>query len=363
MIPRTFLPRRRSALLGLSALAAAAAAPPLRARTPDVTLRLHHYVPAASFPHTRFLAPWAETIERESDGRIRVQIAPAMQLGGTVAQLYDQVRDGVVDLVWTMPGATPGRFPRTEIFELPFVATDAASTNLALQDYFAAHLRDEFREVHVLLLHTNDGLVVHANRPIRRLEDYAGLRVRAPNRAGTLYLRAVGASPVGAPIGEVPQMLSKGIIDGTLISHEIALPLRVHELVNHHSDLAGDRRVQSPLFMLAMNRRRYESLPGELRQVIDRHSGVAIARQTGETFIAVERIGMEAARQRGNTFVTMPAQEVARVQAVVHEAIDAQLAEMATRGLDAQRLHRDAREMVERHAARRAVSQRAEPRR
>lgn len=317
----------------------------------EVTLRLQHYLPPTSFPHTRFIAPWAEKVERESGGRIKVLIHPAMQLGGTQAQLIDQVRDGVVDIVWTMPGATPGRFPKTEVFELPFVNGDAIATTMALQDYFEKHLRDEYRDFRVLLLHTNDGLLIHANKPIRRLEDYAGLRIRTPNRAGTAFLRAVGATPVGAPVPEVPQMLSKGTIDGTLISYEIALPLKVHEIVHHHSDFAGAQpRIQAPVFLFAMNRQRYESLPEDLRRVIDANAGINIARAAGQTWMDVERIGEQAARKAGNTFTTMPADEVARVRAALTPEIDRLLREMSGKGFDAAALYQDARTMVARRA-------------
>jgi TRAP-type C4-dicarboxylate transport system substrate-binding protein len=351
MLRYTLNALRPAVAAGLLLAATLGAAAPAAAQ--EVTLRLHHYVPPVSFPHTRFVMPWAEKVERESGGRIKVIVHPGMQLGGTQAQLIDQVRDGVVDIVWTMPGVTAGRFPKTEIFELPFVHTHAMASTMALQDYYDKHLRDEYKDVHVLLLHTNDGLLVHANKPIRRIEDYAGLRLRTPNRAGSVFLRAVGATPVGAPITEVPQMMAKGTIDGTLISYEIALPLKLHEMARNHSDFAGPQpRVQAPVFLFAMNRQRYEQLPDDLKRVIDANSGRALAPVAARTWAAVEKIGEDAARAQGNTFATMPIEEVDRVKAALAPEVARTLRELSGRGIDAQALYDDAREMVRRQAER-----------
>ncbi|MCX7373609.1 MAG: C4-dicarboxylate ABC transporter, partial [Alphaproteobacteria bacterium] len=106
---------RRTIMLATPALLAATGA-----RAQELTLRLHHFLPAVSNVHRHFLMPWAQKIAADSNNRLRVQIFPSMQLGGAPPQLYDQARDGVVDIIWTLPGNTPGRFPRIEAFELPF---------------------------------------------------------------------------------------------------------------------------------------------------------------------------------------------------------------------------------------------------
>ena len=110
-----------------------------------MTLRLHHFLPAVSNVHRFFLQPWAQKVAAESNGRLKIQIFPAMQLGGAPPQLFDQARDGVADIIWTLPGNTPGRFPKIEVFELPFVSHKRAIVNcLAIQEFADAQLRDEF---------------------------------------------------------------------------------------------------------------------------------------------------------------------------------------------------------------------------
>lgn len=339
---------KRSSILAL-VVALAVLPSPVAAQT--ITLKLHHFVPPVAPPHATFLAPWAAKVEKESGGRLKVQIFPSMQLGGTPPQLIDQIKDGVVDIGWTVVGYTAGRFPKTEVMEVPFLHTNALATTLALQDYFEKHLRDEYKDYHVLLLHVHGGALVHASKPILKLEDYKGLKIRTPNRGGSVFLRAVGATAVGAPVPEVPQMLSKGVVDGALLPYEIARPLKVHELVKYHSEFAGPQpRIGTTVFLFGMNRKTYESLPGDLKKVIDANSGRHIAEMAGRNWDEIEKPGKEAAQKAGNTFPVMPLAEVERVRAAVKPEIDKFLKELSAAGFDANALYAEAQALVKKYA-------------
>lgn len=123
----------------------------------EVTLTLHHLLSPKSLAHSQFLEPWAKRVEEQSGGRIQVKIFPSMSLGGAPPELYRQVRDGTVDMVWTV-GYTPGVFTRTEVFELPFVHRGSArATNLAIQDMYDQYLAEDFKDVHPILLHVHPG--------------------------------------------------------------------------------------------------------------------------------------------------------------------------------------------------------------
>ena len=316
-----------------------------------ITLKLHHFVPPVAPPHATFLAPWAAKVEKESGGKLKIQIFPSMQLGGSPPQLIDQIKDGVVDIGWTLPGYTAGRFPKTEVIEMPFLHTSALTTTLALQDYYETHLRDEYKDYHVLLLHVHGGALVHASKPIQKLEDYRGLKIRTPNRGGSVFLRAVGATAVGAPVPEVPQMLSKGVVDGALLPFEIARPLKVHELVKYHSEFAGPQpRIATSVFLFAMNKQKYESLPADLKKVIDANSGRHIAEMAGRNWDEIEKPGKEAAQKAGNTFPVMPAAEVERVRAAVKPEIDKFLKELSAAGFDANALYAEVQALIKKYA-------------
>ena len=127
---------QRRTLLKSGAAAAALGAPGLSALAQQtVTLKFHTFMAPQSNVWINMHKAWMSKVEAESGGRIKFEAYPAMQLGGTPVQLYDQAKDGVVDIVWTLPGNTAGRFPRIEVFELPFMMSNAEATSKAYWEY------------------------------------------------------------------------------------------------------------------------------------------------------------------------------------------------------------------------------------
>lgn len=342
--------RRRFVTLAGSALAAPAVLRPGRARAAEVTLKLHHFLPPVSPAHSRLFTPWARKVEAESAGRIQVQIFPSMQLGGTPPQLFDQARDGVVDMVWTLPGYTPGRFRTLEAFELPFVAGRRAITNsLAVQEYTDAHPDDELRQVRVICAWAHDHGLIHSRRPVQRLEDLRGLKLRFPTRLAGEALTALGATAIGMPVPQVPESLAQGVIDGAVIPWEVVPSIKVHELVRHHTEVPGSPTLYTATFLLVMNRARYEGLPADLRRIVDANSDMAAAATAGRVWDEASVVGRQAAESRGNSFYTLTGDEVARWRKATQPVVDKWLAEMKRRNLDGEALLADVRRLVARH--------------
>src|SRR5690349_16452380 len=127
----------------------------------EVVLKVHHFLPPQATIQAKFFNPWCEKINKESNGRLKCQIYPAMQLGGTPPQLFDQARDGVADIIWTIPTYQAGRFLKAEVFELPFMAKNAETGSPALWDYVQKNAMDEFKGVKILALHVHDGSLLH----------------------------------------------------------------------------------------------------------------------------------------------------------------------------------------------------------
>ena len=172
----------------------------------EIVLKVHHPLPQSSTAHQKVLEPWCAKLAAESKNRIQCQIYPSMQLGGSVPQLYDQVKDGVVDVIWTVVGYSAGRFPLVEVFELPFFMNNAESASKALWDYVRLHDADEFKDVHPIAFHVHGGGVFSMiKKPIVRRSDLRGTKVRAPTRQTTKMLAALGATPVGMPVPQVPE--------------------------------------------------------------------------------------------------------------------------------------------------------------
>jgi TRAP-type C4-dicarboxylate transport system substrate-binding protein len=255
-------------------LAAALSAWPVVGAAQDVTLRIHHFLPAPAPVPKNFITPWAEKVTKEAGGKLKVEIYPAMQLGGRPPALIDQARDGVVDIVWTLPGYTPGRFPGTEAFELPFVPASAEATSQAAWDFYEKYLKKEFESVHVIAVHVHGPGLLHVKgNGVTKLEDLKGLKLRGPTRQATALLSALGATPVGMPVPAMPEALSKGVIDGTVIPWEVTTPLKVAQLVQSHTNFTGSRGLYTSFFVFAMNKAKYDGLPADIKKVIDANSG------------------------------------------------------------------------------------------
>ena len=317
----------------------------------EVTLKLHHLLPPVAHAHKNMLVPWAERVEKGSNGRIKVEIYPSMQLGGRPPQLADQARDGIVDISWTLPGYTPGRFISTEVFELPFMHASAVATTMAINDFVERHSED-FKDYKIIAMHVHAGQAFHSHEPIRTVSDLKGTKIRTPTRTGAWLIEAMGATPIGAPVPKIPEMLSKKIVDSVMIPFEITLPLKVDEMVDYHTILDDPvfSRINTSTFMIVMNRGRYDSLPADLRQVIDDNSGMHIARWLGEIWEAAELPGLKKAAASGEV-IKMSSGEVAKLRAMVEQpVIDRWIADVAKRGIDGSALVSEARALIQKYS-------------
>jgi TRAP-type C4-dicarboxylate transport system substrate-binding protein len=342
--------KRRAFVQG--AAAAATLGTPLAALSQAaVTLRYHTFLAPTSTNWLTMHMPWMDKIERESGGRIRFERYPAMQLGGTPANLFDQARDGVADIVWTLPGTTAGRFPRVEVFELPFMMNNAAATSRAYWEYVQTMAPDEFREVHTLVLHVHGPGLIHSRaREVRTPADLRGMRVRGPTRQITRMVAALGAIPVGMPLPQIPEALSRGTIDATLIPWEIVPGIRVQELVRHHTEFpAGQPALYTSAFVIAMNRRRYDGLPADLKRVIDANSGIEASAWWGATQEGNDPLGRRAAVERGNQIITLSAAEAQEFARLAVPIADEWVTEITGRGHNGRLLLDTARQLIARH--------------
>lgn len=334
-------------------LAAAAVCLAATASAQEATLKFHLFNPAATPVVQKVLKPWADAVMADSGGRIKVEMYPSMGLGGRPPELVNQVRDGVVDVTFTLPTLTPGRFPVSEVFELPFVNADALTMARALQDFHAQHLRDgEFRDFHMLAMSGSAGNAIHSRRPVRTLEDLKGMKIRTNGSGGVLFLESIGAIPVTMGITELSSALSKGVVDAVILPFEILPAFKLHELAEHHLTLDGGRRFNSTVFIFLMNKGRYQALPQELKKVIDANSGVALAEKVARNWDEFELTGEQVVRSRGNKIVALPKADSDRMEQMAQKAVDRWIVEVKGRGIDGERMVRDARAAIAKHRTR-----------
>lgn len=312
----------------------------------SVTLKVHHFLPPGSTAHAKFIVPWCDKIAKESAGRLKCQIYPSMQLGGTPQQLFDQAKDGVADIIWTVPGYQAGRFPVSEAFELPFMVNDSERASRGLWSYATRNATAEYKGVHPILFHVHDGSLLHtAKRQVKQLEDFRGLKVRAPTRQGTKMVSALGATPVPMPLPQAAEALSKGVIDGALIPWEAMPTLKFEEVTKFHTEApAGAPQMLNTVFIFAMNPSRYDSLPADLKKVIDANSGPLASAWVGKVFAEDVALGRKAAELRKNIFYTLPDAELRRWRAAAARIEEEWVSDMVAKGFDGKRLLAEAKE-------------------
>jgi TRAP-type C4-dicarboxylate transport system substrate-binding protein len=222
-----------------------------------------------------------------SNGRIKCQFYPSMQLGGTPAQLADQVKNGVADIAWTAPGYSTGRFPKTEALELPGVLPlGGLLGGRAIWDFFGQQLKDEYKDYKVLAMHGDGGMNIHtASKPLATAEDFKGVKLRSPNRTIARTLTALGATTVAMPPAQVTEAIAKGVVDGASAVWEVMLPTKLDEVTKFHFETPADRPVMgATVLVLLMNKQKYESLPADLKAIIDKVSGLPLVERYGKTW-------------------------------------------------------------------------------
>ncbi|MBW0169517.1 MAG: TRAP transporter substrate-binding protein [Hydrogenophaga sp.] len=340
----TFIPRR-TALMALGAMAAASMAGQALAQQ-QVTLRLHQMLPPQATIPARALVPWAQKVEAESGGRIKVQLFNAMALGGAPPQLFDQARDGVVDLTWTVLGYTPGRFNKSEVFELPFMSGSAEESSRAFQEYVEKFAADEFREVKLIAVHTHGPGLFHTKTPVTGLESLRGMKVRGGSRVINNMLTKLGATPVGMPVPAVTDALSKGTIDGTTIPWEVTPSLKVTELVKNHTTFAGKQGLYTQTFAFSMNRSSYDKLPADLKAVIDKNSGIETAALFGRAMDEGDKVGREIAEKAKNNIVALDIAETQRWRRTAATVETDWINEMKGKNIDGTKLLSEARALI-----------------
>ncbi len=318
----------------------------------EFTFKLHHLLPPKAPAQTKMLEPWANAVEENSGGRVKIEIYPAMTLGGRPPELINQVRDGVVDIVWTVNGYTPGLFPSTEVMELPLVyRNDPKAANLALYDMFETDLRQEYKGVEVMFLHVHAGQGIHMrNKEVRSPADLEGLKMRIPTRTGAWIIEALGAAPVAMPVPELPQALQKGVVDGAFIPWEIIPPLKIQDQTEYQ--IEGDDRLRfgTTTFQVSMNKARWDGLPDDIKKAFKDASGPDWWGQVGDIWRASDDFGIDLAVKAGNKHIVLNADETAAFQAKLEPVVQRWIDEVGSKGIDGAALVKQARDLIAKHS-------------
>ncbi|MDX5595200.1 TRAP transporter substrate-binding protein [Pseudovibrio sp. SPO723] len=342
--------------LGALSMLAASALPAIfavgAANAADYTFKLHHFLSNKAPAHAQMLEPWARAVAEKSGGKVSIEIFPSMTLGGRPPELVSQARDGVVDLVWTLNGYTPGLFPRTEVMELPLVyVNDPKAANLALNDLFESDLKQEYKGLEVMFLHVHAGNGIQMrDKEVRSPEDLSGTALRTPSRTGAWVIEALGASPAAMPVPDLPQALQKGVIDGAFIPWEIIPPLKIQEQTQYQIEGAANARFGTAVFQVSMNKARWDSLPNDVQQAFREASNEEWLAQVGEIWRNADDFGIGLAEKAGNTHIILTDEETAVFNEALAPVVDRWVAEVSSKGIDGPALVEKARAAIAKHS-------------
>ena len=317
----------------------------------SVTLKFHSFPPMPANSNAKFVKPWADKVTAESNGEITVEMYASMQLGGKPPQLVDQVREGVVDIIWTVAGYTPGRFPHLEAFELPFMPASAEATSQAAHEYMMTIGAEDLKDYKVLAVHVHAPGTIHTKDTlVKSASDLNGLKMRGPTRVISQMLGGLGATPVGMPVPQVAPSLSKGVIDGMVVPWEIMPSFKLHELTKSHTILSGDRGLYTAPFLLLMNKAKYEAMSDAQKKVIDDNSGMALAKLAGQLWDGFEAPARALAEKAGGEFHELSGAELDEMKAAGATLVDAWIEKANGDGLDGAALVETARSLVAKYA-------------
>lgn len=340
-------------MLKITAAAAILAGASLSAQAEAIVLKVHHFLGPQSTQHALMLSSWCDAIAKDSNNRLKCQIYPSMQLGGTPPQLFDQAKDGVADVVWTVAGYSAGRFSKSQVFELPFMMTNAGATSRAAWDFAQKYAQDEFKDVKLLAIHVHGpGNIYTRDKQISKLEDLKGMKLRGPTATIAKMLGMMGATPVGMPVPAVPEALSKGVIDGAVIPYEVAPGLKVQELTKFVAEPDRNyKALYTTVFVMPMNKAKYDSLPADLKAVIDKNSGRETSAKLGS-----QQEGADAGARKvfeatpGYKITQIPAAELERWKKASASLDDAWVDSMNKRGMDGKAMLADALSLIDKYS-------------
>jgi TRAP-type C4-dicarboxylate transport system substrate-binding protein len=338
--------KRHGYLLVVALVALAfAAAPAAGQGTTPIELKFSSWVSTVHGHHTGVMVPWAKMLEEKSGGRLKITIYPGSTLG-KAPDHFDMVKNGIADMGFTTPGYTPGRFPLISVTELPLLFKTSKGGSLAVMSIFDKYFKQEFKDVKVLWFWVHPPGHFHlAKKQVKVLEDLAGLKIRAATPILTNMVKALGAVPVSITAPETYSALERGVVDGTIFPWEAISSFKIAEVLKHHAEV---NLYVAPLFTM-MNLKKYESLPADLRKVIDDHSGSWAAEFNGKVWDANELVGIEAIKKAGGTIYKVPAEERQRWATKLKPVEDEWLKSMEAKGLPGKQLLQDLREAIKKY--------------
>lgn len=312
----------------------------------EVTLKVSHFLPPNSNYQKLVLEPWCAKLANDSGNKLKCQIYPAMQLGGTPPQLVDQVKNGVADIVWTSPSYSTGRFPYTEALEQPFVVpAGGLAGSKTMWEYYTQFGTKDYVDFKMLAIFSGSGVIFStSNKPLLGLDSFKGVKLRSSSRAAAKLVTALGGSPVNMPPAQITEAIAKGVVDGAVATWELVPAVKLEEVAKYHMEGLANQPAftANPLVML-MNKQRYDNLSAELKAVIDKHSGLPLVELAGNAWDTATVEARKRTAAAGNKTLVIKSEDYETMRKASASVEQEWAKEVAPKGLDGSALVKQAR--------------------
>lgn len=338
---------QRASLIAIlsGATALSLLASPAAAETHELMIA-HFVTPKHSF--SKWIVKWSKELEAKSKGELKFKIFPGAQLGPP-PKYYDMARRGQADITWIVHGFTPGRFPLTELSNLPYMVGSAEIGTKVLNDKTlrSKYLDREHKGVKVLMLLTHQPGNIHtAKRPVRTVADIKGLRLRFASPTIKDFIAALGGTPVGMPPTRISESMQKGTLDGAFIDYGGAgIAFQMGPVTKYTTEMYS--YVAS--FCLCMNRKSYDRLPARLRTLIDK-SLVGREKEVGHEWDKLDPLGKKIMMKAGMTPIKLSAAQDKKFREIGAKVIEAKLSQLEKRGLPARAVYKMMKALSAKHA-------------
>ena len=287
----------RSTSIGLAATLAGSLT--VGSAAAETVLRIESWVSPKHQQNAIVLPTWAKNVERVTNGRVRAVISYPPRVHPKT--FFDRARTGVSDVVWSFHGYNPGRFLLTQVVEMPGNDASALEASVA---YWRIHQRylakaGEHKGIKLLTLFAHGSGVLHSRRPITRLDQFRGLKVRVGGGVGAAISKALGVTVIAAPATKVYEFLAQGVTDAVFMTPETKISFKLWEVAPYTLMIPGG--FYNGSFFMGMNPAKFDNLSKQDQTAVMSVSGEAAARMTGVAWAAADDAGHTKAKKLGNT--------------------------------------------------------------
>jgi TRAP-type C4-dicarboxylate transport system substrate-binding protein len=262
------------------------------------------FTPDSEVTFRTVMKPFAETVQRETDNAVVFDLFPNGALGRNPGQQPQMVIDGVADLAWVVQSYSPGRFPDTEVLELPGMFRDLRESSLVATRLSQRNAFHDYGDFYVIGMWGTSPYSIHTNFPVNSIADLKGKTIRASSKNESAALRAFGAVPIGMPVTEIPEAISRGTISGTTSHLSPFFDFGLDRVTNNHFFIGLG---VVPLAVL-LNKKKFEALPDAARAVIERNAGDALTKKWIDSITAYNEANLEKLRSNPKNKVVFPSQ-------------------------------------------------------